>query len=165
MMAPKSLISREEAAQQGLKRFYTGVPCIHGHVSERYTTNQGCIACMTRFLPKNRYTLSSAALPRYALIFSEPDVTPEEMQAAFVYIERHHWHDAAVQQMRKAGTVGDYVPGITRDDEIKAHVEYERIKRLRQVRGDAERIRGTAAAATAPPVAYTPNPVPFKHEE
>ena len=31
------IISRERAVQLGLKRFFTGVPCRHGHVCERYT--------------------------------------------------------------------------------------------------------------------------------
>jgi hypothetical protein len=43
-----NIVSREEAIGKGLKRFYTGVACIHGHFDERYVSdNQGraCVAC------------------------------------------------------------------------------------------------------------------------
>jgi hypothetical protein len=41
-------ISRETAIQLGLKRYFTGVPCIHGHISERLVKTHGggeCVAC------------------------------------------------------------------------------------------------------------------------
>ena len=40
-------IGRETAVQLGLKRYFTGVSCIHGHVCERYvnSTNHACIEC------------------------------------------------------------------------------------------------------------------------
>lgn len=39
------IISRKEAKEQGLTRYYTGMPCIHGHVCERYTRNYACTGC------------------------------------------------------------------------------------------------------------------------
>lgn len=39
------IITRAEAKAQGLKRYYTGVPCVHGHITERQTTNGTCIPC------------------------------------------------------------------------------------------------------------------------
>ena len=38
-------ISRETAIQLGLKRFFTGVPCINGHICERRVGSSGCIEC------------------------------------------------------------------------------------------------------------------------
>lgn len=38
-------ITREYASTLGLKRFYTGVPCVHGHISERLVSNGVCIKC------------------------------------------------------------------------------------------------------------------------
>ena len=38
-------ISREEAIEQGLPRFFTGIPCRKGHVSQRYTCNRWCVTC------------------------------------------------------------------------------------------------------------------------
>jgi hypothetical protein len=41
----KKIISREEAIEQGLMRFFTGEPCPHGHIAERYTSCGKCIPC------------------------------------------------------------------------------------------------------------------------
>ena len=39
------IISRSEAKAKGLKRFFTGKPCKHGHVAERYVGSSGCVEC------------------------------------------------------------------------------------------------------------------------
>jgi flagellum-specific peptidoglycan hydrolase FlgJ len=39
------LITRAEATEKGLTRFFTGVPCKHGHISERSTINGCCCEC------------------------------------------------------------------------------------------------------------------------
>jgi 5-methylcytosine-specific restriction endonuclease McrA len=39
------VISRKDAKERGLKRFYTGVPCKKGHTAERYVSKGGCIVC------------------------------------------------------------------------------------------------------------------------
>ena len=39
------IVSRREAMSLGLKRYYTGIPCSHGHVSERYTNMTRCVEC------------------------------------------------------------------------------------------------------------------------
>ena len=39
------IISRAEAKGLGVKRFYTGVVCRHGHDSERYTKGGNCVEC------------------------------------------------------------------------------------------------------------------------
>ena len=39
------VITREAAMAAGLKRFFTGEPCKHGHVDERYVNYSGCVAC------------------------------------------------------------------------------------------------------------------------
>lgn len=41
------LISRQEAKAQGLKRYFTGEPCKHGHVSERLVSTRQCCVCST----------------------------------------------------------------------------------------------------------------------
>lgn len=38
-------IPREEAAQRGFSRFWTGRPCKAGHISERFVSNRQCVAC------------------------------------------------------------------------------------------------------------------------
>lgn len=39
------IISREEARQKGLVRYYTGKPCKHGHICERAVISRNCCEC------------------------------------------------------------------------------------------------------------------------
>jgi hypothetical protein len=39
------IITRKQAQEQGLTRYFTGKPCLRGHVAERQTTNGKCQAC------------------------------------------------------------------------------------------------------------------------
>lgn len=39
------IISKEEAKNLGLKRYFTGIPCKKGHVCERYVKSKGCVEC------------------------------------------------------------------------------------------------------------------------
>lgn len=39
------IISRDEAKVRGLKRFFTGQPCIRGHISEWYVRSPHCLEC------------------------------------------------------------------------------------------------------------------------
>ena len=39
------IISRKEAIAQGLSRYFTGEPCGHGHIDERYVSGKTCRAC------------------------------------------------------------------------------------------------------------------------
>lgn len=39
------LVSRKEAKEKGLPHYYTGIPCKHGHVSKRRTSNATCLEC------------------------------------------------------------------------------------------------------------------------
>ena len=46
-------ISREQAKAQGLKQYFDGKQCIHGHVSARQVLNNACLAC-SRLRDKKR---------------------------------------------------------------------------------------------------------------
>lgn len=39
------IISAVEAKKRKLSRYYTGVPCVHGHLTERVTRNRRCLEC------------------------------------------------------------------------------------------------------------------------
>ncbi len=43
---PRPLVSRDDARAAGLKRFYTGRPCVRGHYAERFVSTKGCVACL-----------------------------------------------------------------------------------------------------------------------
>lgn len=38
-------ISRQQAIAQGLKRYFNGKPCKHGHLAERYVCTKHCVIC------------------------------------------------------------------------------------------------------------------------
>lgn len=46
-----NVISRRDASRVGSKKFFTGKPCLHGHVSERYVTTGACIECLRGTAP------------------------------------------------------------------------------------------------------------------
>jgi len=56
------IISRAYARALGLRFYFTGVPCLHGHISPRYVTSHGCVACF-----RTRYRYRDNA-PRVAVI-------------------------------------------------------------------------------------------------
>jgi hypothetical protein len=39
------IVTRAEAKAQGLKRYFTGKPCVHGHIEQRHTKGGGCMGC------------------------------------------------------------------------------------------------------------------------
>ena len=42
---PPDIISRAEAKALGLKRFFTGEPCKHGHIADRNVRSGHCLEC------------------------------------------------------------------------------------------------------------------------
>jgi hypothetical protein len=48
------IITREQAITLGLKKYFDGLPCKHGHISERYVSS-GCCAQCTGDGAKGRY--------------------------------------------------------------------------------------------------------------
>jgi len=54
-MSGTLLCSRAEAKALGLKRYFTGKPCKHGHISERRVSSNTCIECgKTTYAPLAR---------------------------------------------------------------------------------------------------------------
>ena len=53
-VAPPDIIGRDEARALGLKRFFTGEPCKHGHVAERDVNNRECMECSRERARKRR---------------------------------------------------------------------------------------------------------------
>ena len=40
------IITRQKALKQNLKRYFTGIPCKHNHISEKLLSNRTCIQCL-----------------------------------------------------------------------------------------------------------------------
>lgn len=39
------IVTRQDAISRGLVKYFTGVPCIHGHLTERRVNNRNCMGC------------------------------------------------------------------------------------------------------------------------
>lgn len=52
------LLSAEQAKSLGIREYFTGIPCVQGHLSPRYTSSRACIECSriarTRWGNENR---------------------------------------------------------------------------------------------------------------
>jgi hypothetical protein len=74
------IVTRKEAARQGLTRYYTGKPCSHGHDAERYTHITRCVEChmlrcttqrKKKFTPTQYNTMLEAQHNKCALCLTE----------------------------------------------------------------------------------------------
>ena len=136
------VITREQAYVRGSKRFYTGVPCVRNHDSERYTSNGGCIACMTFTTPGRRKGPkgSNVGWPSRGLVFQTPGVQPHEIAATFLFIEAMGWLDAALQELRKSpDLMKRYAPLLSAKEqaELQTKLEADRVAR-RAIAGEIE---------------------------
>ena len=52
----REIVSRAEAKERGLTRYYTGKPCPHGHDSERRVANSACNECVKDRIKAKRKT-------------------------------------------------------------------------------------------------------------
>jgi hypothetical protein len=49
------IVTKQQAKDRGLKRYFTGVPCKRGHICERYIQGGACIECMMLANIKNKW--------------------------------------------------------------------------------------------------------------
>ena len=73
----EGLSSRKQAALEGKTRYFTGKPCNHGHVVERYTSIGTCVECTRLHAKKQRNFYKEA---RAKLITITVSVHPEDSQ-------------------------------------------------------------------------------------
>ena len=53
------IISRAEAKAKGLRFYFTGKPCKHGHVTKRAVFNATCVECERAYIKKYREKLAA----------------------------------------------------------------------------------------------------------
>lgn len=61
--ATHAVISRADARLMGRARYFTGVPCKRGHVTERYVSNYVCVQCQAAVSTAERAVRYRAANP------------------------------------------------------------------------------------------------------
>lgn len=66
----RPIVTRAEAKRDKLRRYFTGKPCLRGHVAERATVNGHCIECrdeaISRFCETHKDRRNKARRDRYA---------------------------------------------------------------------------------------------------
>lgn len=84
------IVSISEAREHGLTRYFTGEPCVNGHIEERQVSNRGCIGCLNqrtakykaqnkdkvaelwkRWISKNKDSVSAKRKDRYQVLRAE----------------------------------------------------------------------------------------------
>lgn len=95
------IVTREEGAAAGSKRFFTGIPCRNRHISERYVSSGQCVACLlARIPPKgsqeyitrhNRRTINNAVYRTR----NRDDIRARNKQ------NRPKWESTAKKRLRK----------------------------------------------------------------
>lgn len=83
-------ISRKEAKCRGLKRYFTGKPCQHGHVCERTTSNSACVLCQREDHQRNREKRLAKMRAAY---WADPTKRRQQARA---------WHRAHPEKAKRA---------------------------------------------------------------
>ena len=89
-MIVMEIISRKEAQQRGLPRYYTGKPCKHGHICERYAVGS-CVECSNiaskaksaykkRWYNENKERCAELGKERYKRNKNDPDFQRKSKQ-------------------------------------------------------------------------------------
>jgi len=67
------IITRKEAIERGLTRYFTGEPCKHGHVAERLTSGATCVVCHNQMNANDRATNSERIKQYQATYYANPE--------------------------------------------------------------------------------------------
>jgi hypothetical protein len=57
------IVTRKQARERNLNKYFTGVPCTNGHVAERYVTSGACQGCISEAVSGVRRAASAAVAP------------------------------------------------------------------------------------------------------
>jgi len=87
-----TVCTRQEAATQGRKVYFTGKPCVNGHTAPRYVTTGGCLACLTRFQAQQlsaRNPFSHDLVPYIPIapFWRSKRLTPEQLAGLDRYVQ------------------------------------------------------------------------------
>jgi|SRR5579863_6397945 len=132
------VISRREAHTRGLKRYYSGEPCMRGHDCERFVANGGCVQCSTFVSPtkgkRRRPLANNQGWPARAITFSVGFV-PErvEIEAAFLYAEANGWLNVALQRIHDdPKLLAQYATLLSAEEAMVLSIKLENDRRTRE---------------------------------
>lgn len=85
-MNMQQIMTRRQAAEAGLKRYYNGRPCSKGHESPRFTSTGACVTCAASYVKEYNSRLKKESLCRAQGIFSYR-LHPDDVAAALAYCQ------------------------------------------------------------------------------
>lgn len=115
----KTLITRKQAFERGLKRFYTGKPCSKNHDAERFVTTGGCVKCNSDRSTFFRKSSNASTVSNLRGHFGYP-LHPDDYAAALAYCQ--------ALDMQRGRT--PHVPEAPREVE---EITPERMKQMREL--------------------------------
>jgi HNH endonuclease len=120
MVAP-TIIMREEARQAGLKRYFVGEPCKHGHVAPRLVRDNACLEC--RRIGTNKWRLNNRTH-----IYAENREWRAE-HPELVAAQQRRWYLANAERLRAKAKINSVA---WRADNPDKHAAKERTRRARK---------------------------------
>lgn len=89
-----NVISCKEAKAAGLKRYYTGVPCKHGHDCERFVSTRGCYFC----LRENSKSYNQVPDNKEKMKVRRKQYYEENAEALREYSRKDYWENREARQ-------------------------------------------------------------------
>jgi hypothetical protein len=84
------LITREDAREQGLKTYFTGEVCAHGHISGRRTDSNQCCECQRITAAKYAKEHAGENVYRSREWYAANKHTKEYKEKAAAYAKKHY---------------------------------------------------------------------------
>ena len=82
------VVSRKEAIDRGLLHFFTGQPCLYGHLSKRYASTNGCLECEKARQKRRKYI--------------EKIIDGKAVSMTYKEYQRHRYHHEGGRKQRSA---------------------------------------------------------------
>lgn len=116
--------SRSEAVALGSKRFFTGKPCVRGHVAHRQTSNNGCMDCNKQAVKKWREKTGYKTCPEYLKHWNQDNA--EKVRS---YQANRDRSKLAARNIRKRARMRLCEPSwLTEADKMRMSLIYEHAK-------------------------------------
>lgn len=80
------VLTRRQAAEQGLKRYWTGRACSKGHEAQRFTSTGVCIKCAAGYVKEYNGRLKRETNAKAAGLFTYPS-HPDDVAALLAYAQ------------------------------------------------------------------------------
>lgn len=154
------ILTRKQAFASSRSKYFTGKPCTHGHISERYTASGACAACVSVAAAKHRADFmpdDGRKARQYAKAQLEPiriRVFEQEADTILGYcVAVTHARFPAIQYADVVPRVGRprVLEAGTRLYTIQVHPDdAPGLRALARAALDAHSVNGAAVAATVP---------------